>query len=243
MPPRSVKMKRRILGFQRRVWWPKWTPASSSSRMETTDISIPFGWRVCCRRGPDGTGVRRTPAPPPVLRRRVGIGKPVNRSGGLLAGAFECGHEVARKRRFRQHGLGGEGMLEREARGVEELALEAELVRPAVDRIARDGEVDRREVHPDLMRAPRLEADIEECIPREELHDLEVRNGVPRRLRVERVPQWIAAVAADRCLDPPAAGPRTAHDECAVLPLERAPAHEGLEPPMRLVGARDDHQA
>src|ERR687892_2593455 len=37
MPPRSVKMKRRILGFQRRVWWPKWTPASRSSRMETTD--------------------------------------------------------------------------------------------------------------------------------------------------------------------------------------------------------------
>src|SRR5882757_7737180 len=28
-------MKRRILGFQRRVWWPKWTPASSSSRMPT----------------------------------------------------------------------------------------------------------------------------------------------------------------------------------------------------------------
>src|SRR5829696_5755624 len=24
-------MNRRILGFQRRVWWPKWTPASSSS--------------------------------------------------------------------------------------------------------------------------------------------------------------------------------------------------------------------
>ena len=36
MPPRSVKMKRFIFGFQRRVWWPKWTPASSSSRMETT---------------------------------------------------------------------------------------------------------------------------------------------------------------------------------------------------------------
>src|SRR3954451_8923654 len=35
MPPRSVKMKRRIFGFQRRVWWPKWTPASSSSRMPT----------------------------------------------------------------------------------------------------------------------------------------------------------------------------------------------------------------
>src|SRR5690348_9611294 len=35
MPPRSAKMKRRIFGFQRRVWWPKWTPASSRSRMET----------------------------------------------------------------------------------------------------------------------------------------------------------------------------------------------------------------
>ena len=31
IPLRSPKMKRRIFGFQRRVWWPKWTPASSSS--------------------------------------------------------------------------------------------------------------------------------------------------------------------------------------------------------------------
>ena len=30
MPLRSVKMKGRICGSQRRVWWPKWTPASSS---------------------------------------------------------------------------------------------------------------------------------------------------------------------------------------------------------------------
>src|ERR1700730_3352393 len=29
-------MKRRILGFQRRVWWPKWTPASSSSLTPTS---------------------------------------------------------------------------------------------------------------------------------------------------------------------------------------------------------------
>jgi len=27
-------MNGRILGFQRRVWWPKWTPASSSCRIE-----------------------------------------------------------------------------------------------------------------------------------------------------------------------------------------------------------------
>src|SRR2546425_6267336 len=31
MPLRSAKMKRRIFGFHRRVWCPKWTPASSRS--------------------------------------------------------------------------------------------------------------------------------------------------------------------------------------------------------------------
>ena len=36
MPLRSVKMKRFIFGFQRRVWCPKWTPLSSSWRMVTT---------------------------------------------------------------------------------------------------------------------------------------------------------------------------------------------------------------
>src|ERR1035438_10806114 len=35
MPPRSPWMKRRIFGFQRRVWWPKWTPPASSSAMPT----------------------------------------------------------------------------------------------------------------------------------------------------------------------------------------------------------------
>src|SRR3989337_172819 len=33
MPLRSPKMYSFIFGFQRRVWWPKWTPASSSSFM------------------------------------------------------------------------------------------------------------------------------------------------------------------------------------------------------------------
>src|SRR6476620_4127652 len=36
MPLRSVMMKRFILGFQRRVWCPKWTPLSRSWRMVTT---------------------------------------------------------------------------------------------------------------------------------------------------------------------------------------------------------------
>src|SRR5436190_15094143 len=46
MPPRSAKMNRFIFGFQRRVWWPKWTLASSKSFMETTDtvfLSVVFG--------------------------------------------------------------------------------------------------------------------------------------------------------------------------------------------------------
>src|ERR1700744_4934910 len=33
-------MKRFIFGFHRRVWWPKWTPASRSCRMETTAIGV-----------------------------------------------------------------------------------------------------------------------------------------------------------------------------------------------------------
>src|SRR5919197_3134358 len=46
MPLRSPKMKRRILGFQRRVWWPKCTPASSSSLIPTwaigASLSLPL---------------------------------------------------------------------------------------------------------------------------------------------------------------------------------------------------------
>src|SRR3954451_20167083 len=49
-------MKRRILGFQRRVWWPKWTPASSSSRIPTSGTVRLLGWydvgSVDVRRGP-----------------------------------------------------------------------------------------------------------------------------------------------------------------------------------------------
>ena len=35
---RQVKMYLAILGFQRRVWWPKWTPASRSCFIDTTAI-------------------------------------------------------------------------------------------------------------------------------------------------------------------------------------------------------------
>src|SRR5919204_3562700 len=52
IPPRSPKMNRFIFGFQRRVWCPKWTPASKSSRMLTTATGrAPFsGCRCSCYR-------------------------------------------------------------------------------------------------------------------------------------------------------------------------------------------------
>src|SRR5688572_27636451 len=40
---RSPKMKGDIFGFQKRVWCPKWTPASSICRMDTPDMDTP-GW-------------------------------------------------------------------------------------------------------------------------------------------------------------------------------------------------------
>jgi hypothetical protein len=46
MPLRSPWMNRFILGFQRRVWCPKWTPASSSCFMVTTAVMTTpsIGW-------------------------------------------------------------------------------------------------------------------------------------------------------------------------------------------------------
>ena len=61
MPLRSAKMYGFIFGFQRRVWWPKWTPASSSWRIETDGMG----------RGPPVRLVLRVPRVP--------------RTGGLMA--------------------------------------------------------------------------------------------------------------------------------------------------------------
>src|SRR5919204_586 len=131
MPPRSVKMKRRIFGFQRRVWWPKWTPASRSSRIETTDIGLksPFWLLTLLPPGLAGTGLRPEPAPPPRLIRRVGL-----RSGGHSSGRLQ----ILRQRGLDLDPLAREGGVEGKARRVEELALEAELMGPAVERVAGD---------------------------------------------------------------------------------------------------------
>src|SRR4051794_33350318 len=57
MPLRSVKMKRFIFGFQRRVWCPKWTPLSRSWRIVTTAMA------AAPLHGPGGrVGARSRPA-------------------------------------------------------------------------------------------------------------------------------------------------------------------------------------
>src|SRR5215467_237774 len=53
MPLRSPKRNFFIFGFQRLVWWPKWTPASSNSLIDTTPIPSP-PLKAC--RAPDRTG-------------------------------------------------------------------------------------------------------------------------------------------------------------------------------------------
>ena len=49
MPALSPWMKRFIFGFQRRVWWPNCTPASSSCFMVTTAMLVLFS-RFCVAR-------------------------------------------------------------------------------------------------------------------------------------------------------------------------------------------------
>src|SRR5262249_6112375 len=49
MPFRSPKMYFAIFGFQRFVWWPKWTPASRSSFMVICAIAGGSSRSVCLR--------------------------------------------------------------------------------------------------------------------------------------------------------------------------------------------------
>jgi hypothetical protein len=127
----------------------------------------------------------------------------------------------------------GEGMLEREARRVQELPLEPELAGLAVGRVTGDREVDRRKVDADLMRAPRLERHREQRVPGKQLVDLEVRHRVARCVGVEGMPLPVAAVAADRCVDRPLPRAWTADDERAVLACQLARADELLQAPVR----------
>src|SRR5204863_9691103 len=83
----------------------------------------------------------------------------------------------------------------------------------SVDRVAGHGKVDRREMDADLMRPAGLEPDAQERVALEELLELEVRHGRARLIRVERVPETVVPVAADRRVDRPASRARPAHEE------------------------------
>src|SRR5690349_5622397 len=108
-------------------------------------------------------------------------------------------------------------MFEREPRGVQELPLEAELSGTAVERVTGDRQVDRGEMHADLVRPSRLERRAQERVARQQPLDLEISDGVAGRVRVERMPQRIVAIASDRRFDRAAVRARPPDDEREIL--------------------------
>src|SRR5215212_611561 len=236
MPPRSVKMKRFIFGFQRRVWWPKWTPASKSSRMLTTGIAAPFLV--------DGTSAGVARVEPTVKRPAPSTRPPAGTGTGtasLATNQRQKTSEVVRKRGSRLDPLAGERVREGEFGRVQELALQPRFGN-AVDGIPGDREVDRGQMDADLMRAAGLEVDAEQRVMVEESFDVEVRHRLARTVGFERVPHRVVAVTADRRLDPSAARARTAADERQVRALELTLRHLLLQPLVRVVRARDDQE-
>src|SRR5207237_3647268 len=127
-----------------------------------------------------------------------------------------CG-EVRQERRGYVDRLARDGMVEGESRRVEKLPLEPQIARDAVERITGDGEVDRGEMHADLVRTAGLQSDAQECALRQELVELEVRHGGARLGGVERVPMPVVPVAADRGVGSPAAGQRVPDDGPTVV--------------------------
>src|SRR5437763_1053256 len=250
MPPRSAKMKRRIFGFQRRVWWPKWTPASSRSRIETapvetgsveTAIRSSFRIRFWYRAG----GSRGAPLARRGTRATAGAPGSRNRDPNRLAASrrFQRSGKIGRKRRRDVDRRSRDGMGEGEPGRVEELALEAEVSSDPVDGVAGDREIDRGEVHADLVRSPGLESDAQECMVREQLLELEVRHGCARGARIERVADPVVPVAADRRGARHATRPCLSRLEREGLARPYPAAHEALQPLVRLLRARDDEQA
>ena len=77
---------------------------------------------------------------------------------------------------------------------------------------------------------------------RQQALDLEVRNRVARRVRVERMPHRVMTVATDRCFDPTASRARAAADKCQVATVEQPLADKVLQPAVSFFGACDDQQ-
>src|SRR6266851_5513684 len=92
IPLRSPKMYSFILGFQRRVWWPKWTPASSSSFIVISTAKFPplriaacgSGWLLLAGLK---TGHNNLAAEQPSCRQLAGHDLvPASRNGALPRG-------------------------------------------------------------------------------------------------------------------------------------------------------------
>jgi hypothetical protein len=166
-------------------------------------------------------------------------------SHGILAAApqpAEICTEFGRKRRLDVDSLVRERVVERQPPCVEELTAEG-LVRNAVDRVSHHGQVDGGQVDADLMRPPGLEPHVQQRMASNELGDLEMGDGLARRVRVERLPGRIVPVTADRRLDLPTPRARPAPNERDVVALERTAPYELLETLVRFVRARDDKEA
>ncbi len=78
---------------------------------------------------------------------------------------------------------------------------------------------------------------------RQQLLHLEMRDGLPRRVRVERVPQCVVAIAADRRVDHAGSRARSSDHEREVFTRHCARLDELLQPAVRLRRARDHEQA
>ena len=159
-------------------------------------------------------------------RRRAG---PLRRAGGRFPVAGECrGLSAARRRapapapRSRSSGS-SDSKLQRLAR---ERVRERRAValcrnwrsspwRPAcaVARVAGDRVADRGEVGADLVRAPGLEARLDQRVGRQQLEHLEVGAGLARAAPADRPPLRRPVVAAERRVDRPRARPRPPLDQ------------------------------
>ncbi len=135
------------------------------------------------------------------------------------------------------------GCVEPQLGRVQELALQAQLGAVPVDRVADDGGADRGQVHADLVGAPGLERHPQERAARQRLDQLELGERVAAGVGVERHPGRVAAVAADRRLDPAPARPRPPADEGDVRPPDPAAAQLRLQARMGAPVAGDEQEA